>query len=85
MTRLQKKLRHEALLEKLHTSPFLTDEALSEAMGVSVQTIRLDRLELGIPELRERTKKMAEEARTKLTAIGTGDVLGELVDLELGR
>ena len=85
MTRPQKKLRHEALLEKLHTSPFLTDDALSDAMGVSVQTIRLDRLELGIPELRERTKLMAEEARTKLKAIGRRDVIGELVDLELGR
>ncbi|MDT8901236.1 transcription factor FapR [Anaeroselena agilis] len=85
MTRPQKKLRHEALLEKLQTSPFMTDDALAEAMGVSVQTIRLDRLALGIPELRERTKQMAEEARTKLKAIGTGDVIGELVDLELGR
>ena len=27
--------------------------------GVSIQTIRLDRLELGIPELRERMKHMA--------------------------
>ena len=85
MARPQKKLRHDTLREKLHTSPFLTDEALAEDLGVSVQTIRLDRLELGIPELRERTKLMAEEARVKLKAIGSSDVIGEIIDLELGR
>mgnify|MGYP000911662114 CR=1 FL=1 len=85
MTRPQKKLRQDALREKLHSSPFLTDEALAEALHVSIQTIRLDRLELGIPELRERTKIMAEEAQTKLKAVGRGDIIGEIVDLELGR
>lgn len=85
MARPQKKLRHEALREKLNNSPFLTDDALAAQLGVSVQTIRLDRLELGIPELRERTKQMAEEAQTKLKAISSGDVIGELIDLELGK
>lgn len=83
--RAQKKMRQEALREKLNSSPFVTDEALADALKVSVQTIRLDRLELGIPELRERTKMMAEDAQTKLKAIGTSDVIGELIDLELGR
>lgn len=83
--RVQKKNRQEALREKLNSSPFVTDEALAEALKVSVQTIRLDRLELGIPELRERTKLMAEDAQTKLKAIGSSDVIGELIDLELGR
>lgn len=85
MARENKKLRQEALKDKLHNSPFLTDEALAELLAVSVQTIRLDRLELGIPELRERTKMMAEEAQTKLKAIASGDVVGELIDLELGK
>jgi len=51
-----KKERQAILLEKLEQDPFLTDEELSEMLGVSVPTIRLDRLELGIPELRERIK-----------------------------
>lgn len=85
MARAQKKIRQETLKEKLHISPFLTDEALAELLKVSVQTIRLDRLELGIPELRERTKQMAEDAQTKLKAIARGDVIGELIDLELGK
>ncbi|WP_425061354.1 Transcription factor FapR [Sporomusa carbonis] len=85
MARVQKKIRQERLREKLSSTPFLTDEELATYLGVSVQTIRLDRLELGIPELRERTKLMAEEAQNKLKTIASADVVGELIDLELGK
>jgi len=85
VVRLDKKIRQDSLKDKLQHSPFLTDESLAELLVVSVQTIRLDRLELGIPELRERTKQMAAEAQTKLKAIAWGDVVGELIDLELGK
>lgn len=85
MARIQKKMRHEQLIEKLKESPFLTDEELAHYLSVSVQTIRLDRLELGIPELRERTKQMATEAQVKLKAIASREVVGDLIDLELGR
>jgi len=85
VARVQKKVRHKALKEKLSSSPFLTDDALAEFLEVSVQTIRLDRLELGIPELRERTRQMAQDAQAKLKAIASSDVIGDLIDLELGR
>ena len=57
---LPKKARQRELMERLKADPFLTDEELSDIFHVSVQTIRLDRLELGIPELRERIKNVAE-------------------------
>ena len=82
--RIQKKIRQEALQENLKSSPFLTDGELAVLLNVSVQTIRLDRLELGILELRGRTKQMAESAQDKLKAIASGDIIGELIDLELG-
>ena len=85
MARVQKKIRQEQLKGKLSSTPFLTDEELATSLGVSVQTIRLDRLELGIPELRERTKLMAEEAQHKLKTIASTDVVGDLIDLELGK
>lgn len=85
MARIQKKHRQQQLIEKIQSSPFLTDEELARLLDVSVQTIRLDRLELGIPELRERTKQMAEDAQTKVKAISKGEVVGELIDLVLGR
>lgn len=85
MPRVQKLIRHQMLKEKLKTSPFLTDEELAMLLGVSIPTIRLDRLELNIPELRERTKQMAKDAQAKLKAISSEEVIGELIDLELGR
>jgi len=82
--RIQKKIRQISLQENLASSPFLTDGELAVLLNVSVQTIRLDRLELGIPELRGRTKQMAEGAQNKLKAIARGEIIGELIDLELG-
>lgn len=85
MARVQKKQRQKMLIEKLHSSPFIRDEELADILNVSVQTIRLDRLELGIPELRERTKQMAEIAQKEPKSIASADVVGELIDLELGK
>ncbi len=81
----KKKLRHQCLQKELDKNPFLTDEQLANALEVSIQTIRLDRLALGIPELRERTRHMAEDAREKLQAIASEDIFGELIDLDIGK
>jgi len=85
MMRVKKKIRQQLLLNNMKEKPFLTDEELAKLLHVSIQTIRLDRLELGIPELRERIKKMAENAQTKVKSIASGDVVGELIDVELGK
>ena len=45
---MPKKERQQALNDILRDDPFITDEELSEIFNVSIQTIRLDRLELGI-------------------------------------
>ena len=83
MARQSKKLRQEQLERCLEKSPFVTDEELAIQLGVSIPTIRLDRMELGIPELRERTLQVAQEARTQLKAIASDDITGEIIDLEL--
>ncbi len=80
-----KKERQAALLERLKQDPFLTDEELSEVFSVSIPTIRLDRLELGIPELRERIKNVAEENYSKVKSLQSRDIVGELVDISLGK
>lgn len=85
MVRIKKKIRQDLLLENMKEQPFLTDEDLSKLLHVSIQTIRLDRLELGIPELRERIKQMAETAQNKVKSIDSAEVVGELIDLELGK
>ena len=76
--------RHEKLKEYLTENAFFTDEQLAKKLEVSVQTIRLDRIRLNIPELRERMKSMARNASTKLKAIASNDIVGELIDLDLG-
>lgn len=81
----KKRIRETNLCEKLKGNPFYTDEQLAEFFNVSIQTIRLDRMRNGIPELRERTKAMAQKAQNKLKAISNEDIVGELVDLVLGE
>ncbi len=81
---ISKKKRQELLSERLRTDPFLTDEELAEGFTVSIQTIRLDRLEMGIPELRERIKNVAEKNYAKLRSLQGREIIGELVDLNLG-
>lgn len=85
MARLKKQERQQQLYEKLHMTPFITDEALATFFDVSVPTIRLDRLELGIPELRERIKEMAKEHTNENGEVaGHGDVTGEILDVSEG-
>ncbi|WP_430348832.1 transcription factor FapR [Thermoanaerobacterium thermosaccharolyticum] len=83
--KLNKKERLRQLKIEIDKNPFYTDDELAELFSVSVQTIRLDRMELGIPELRERIKNVAEENYHKVKAIVGSEMVGELIDLELGK
>lgn len=85
MNSSKKIIRHKSLKKLLQENPFSTDEQLAQLLNVSVQTIRLDRVALGIPELRVRTRSMAEDAQTKVRAIDKKDIVGELLDLELNK
>lgn len=77
--------RQKILSERLKQDPFLTDEVLSTEFSVSVPTIRLDRLELKIPELRERIKHVASENYRKVKSLGTNEIIGELIDISLNN
>lgn len=81
---LSRRERQRRVRDTLESNPFLTDGELAALFGVSVQTIRLDRLALRIPEVRKRTRKMAEQVHGLVKSIGAGEIVGELVDLELG-
>ena len=70
----------------LEQNPFLTDEELSKQFKVSVQTIRLDRLECGIPELRERLKTVAARSMDEeVKSLQSDEVIGEIIDIELDK
>ncbi|TMW73179.1 transcription factor FapR [Alteribacter natronophilus] len=81
--KLSKKDRQPKLKEEIEKNPFVTDDALADSFGVSVQTIRLDRLELNIPEVRERIKDVARQQYDTVKALALEEVIGEMVDLEL--
>lgn len=83
--RLPKKHRQQLLSKEIEENPFLTDEELAGKFQVSIQTIRLDRLELGIPEVRERIKMMAEQSFDQIRSIPLHEVIGDLVDLQLDK
>ncbi len=82
MIKMLKKERQIKLKEILNRNPLFTDRELSEKLKVSIQTVRLDRLELKIPEVRERTKSAAS-AYARLKSVNEGEVIGELLELEL--
>ena len=77
--------RQQFLRQRLQENPLLTDYELASMFRVSVQTIRLDRMSLGIPELRQRTKHVAERVLGIVKSMGTQEIVGELVDIELGE
>lgn len=76
--------RQQRLAELLRAEPFLTDTELAERLGASVPTIRLDRLALGIPEVRQRTSRLAQKAYGLVRSLGVGEVVGSPVELSLG-
>ena len=76
--------RQERLVRYLAHNPLLTDEELAELFGVSIQTIRLDRTELKIPELRKRMKT-ALKGDLPLRSLGSDEVFGALLDIAVGQ
>ncbi|MCQ6274058.1 transcription factor FapR [Bacillus sp. V3B] len=78
--------RQKSLKDTILENPFVTDEELADKFSVSVQTIRLDRLELSIPELRERIKNVAEtKFDDEVRSLPIEEVIGEIIDIELDR
>lgn len=82
--KLRKAERQQQLVDKIEGTPFITDEELAGYYQVSVQTIRLDRMELAIPELRERIRSVAtNQWNETVKALPLEEVIGDVIDLEL--
>ena len=84
MVKYKKEERQKLLKLYIERDPFLTDEALAESLDVSIQTIRLDRQILKIPEHRVRIKRVAEEV-DEIKSIMLEDVIGEIVNVKLNE
>lgn len=84
-TIFNKEQRQEHLLDYLANNPFATDQELANYFAVSIQTIRLDRLTLRIPQVRERVKNVAKEAYAQLKSLEAREIVGELIDIQLNQ
>ncbi len=82
---VKKRDRQTQLRDKIRENPFLSDEELANMFEVSIQTIRLDRLAMAIPELRERTKSVAARTYGIVKSMGSKEIVGELIDITLGE
>ena len=78
----EKKQRQERLAKIIGNNPMATDQELAAALGVSVSTVRLDRALMGVPELRERLRSMAQKAGSRLRSLRQNEVVGDLLELE---
>ena len=79
-----RKVRQGRIISELEANPLLTDQELAGRLSVSMSTVRLDRAMLGIPEVRERMRSMANQAGSRLRSLKREEVIGELLDLQPG-
>src|SRR5665648_831987 len=79
--------RQKKIKEYILKDPFLSDKKLAELFNFSVQTIRLDRLEMSIPEMRKRIVQVAKNTSSsdKVKSLSKEEIVGELIDIELGK
>ena len=84
---LNKLERQKKIKEYISKDPFLSDKKLAEIFKISIQTTRLDRLEMGIPEMRKRIVQVAKNtsSKDKVKSLKKEEIIGELIDIDLGK
>ncbi|ARB77999.1 MULTISPECIES: transcription factor FapR [Staphylococcus] len=79
--KLKKNERRIAIQQAIEHNPFITDHELCEQFSVSIQTIRLDRTHLKIPELRKRIKLVAEQNYQHLQSLEANEIFGDIIKM----
>ncbi len=77
--------RHRRLLGILAQDPLQTDQSLAKRLGVSVPTIRLDRMALGIPALQGRSQALAKQMLRVEASSEPADTLDDVVSFVAGH
>ena len=79
----EKMLQRQARIEsEIEDNPFITDEELAALLKVSIHTIRSDRRKAGIPEVRKRTKKVAETIFGESKTLSAQEIVGDLLEID---
>ncbi|WP_251516446.1 MULTISPECIES: transcription factor FapR [Staphylococcus] len=79
--KLRKIERRNAIKKEIEKNPFITDQDLSMLFSVSIQTIRLDRTHLNIPELRKRIKTVARKNHERIRSIDGSEIIGDVINV----
>ncbi|EKU50435.1 transcription factor FapR [Staphylococcus massiliensis] len=82
MAKLSKDERRQKIIEIIEDNPFITDIELCELFSVSIQTIRLDRNQLQIPEVRKRVSLVAKDSYDEIRSIEAHDIIGDVFKVE---
>lgn len=77
--------RHAEIQRKVEENPFITDEELASLFSVSIHTIRADRKKIGIPEVRKRTRDVAQTIFGQTKTLNSQELIGELLEVELDK
>ena len=80
--KLKKQERRNEIKKEIEKNPFITDLDLSVLFSVSIQTIRLDRTHLNIPELRTRIKTVAKENYESIRSIEGSEIIGDVINVQ---
>ncbi|PTI79372.1 transcription factor FapR [Staphylococcus succinus] len=80
--KLKKQERRDAIKKEIEKNPFITDLDLSILFSVSIQTIRLDRKYLNIPELRKRIKSVARKNHENIRSIDGSEIIGDVINVQ---
>ena len=80
--KLKKTERRHEIKKAINENPFITDSELCELFNVSIQTIRLDRTQLNIPELRKRIKSVAKQNYEYIKGLEANEVIGDLIQVK---
>lgn len=79
---IKKQERRNEIKKEIEKNPFITDLDLSVLFSVSIQTIRLDRTHLNIPELRTRIKTVAKENYESIRSIEGSEIIGDVINVQ---
>ena len=80
---VKKNDKQKNMLELIANDPFINDMQIACRLGVSIQTVRLYRHEMDIPELRLRIAMMAQANMDSVKSLDGSELLGEILELKL--
>ena len=78
-------LRQKQLQAELEKNPFLSDEQLAALLNVSIHTVRADRRQKGIPEVRKRNPDLSSGLFARARTLSQQEIVGDVLEINIDR